>query len=211
MSLLTDCKVDKLLSFVKSDAWVYYISVDGADVNRIHVDGSVREKVVPTGGMRGEAARLFVRPCAVDGKWDLWAIDRGKDGKLFEKLLARDFANRAEPFRRWDGELDEKEPDSWGNFGISDFRPPQERDWKFSIGSWAAEGLHARNESEGKNFYVALETPFVQWNIRNVTVLQGNQIVFELGENQIVVMDLKTRQIGLLAFGRGPVVVFSKK
>ncbi len=211
LSLLVDCKVDRRLSFVKSDAWVYYISVDGADVNRVHIDGSVREKVVSAGGIHGESARLFVRPSKTSDKWDLGVVDRQPDRVLFEKMLIVDFADHAEPFRRWDGELYEREPDSWGNIGISDFRPAEERGWKVSGGFWAIEGLHAKNEEEGKDFYAALETPFIQWVIRNITVLPGDQVVFSLGSSQIVVMDLKTRKIGLLAFGYGPVVIFNER
>ncbi|MFH1692393.1 MAG: hypothetical protein ABIC68_07540 [Candidatus Omnitrophota bacterium] len=211
ISLLTDCKIDKTLSFVKSGAWVYYIAGDNCSVNKIRVDGSAMEMVTRLDGKSGEAARLFVRPSETRGQWDLGVVDRTPDRVLFEKILLRDFTDTAEPFRHWDGELYEKEPDSWGNVGISDFRLLDGRDWKFSVGFWAAEGLHARSDSEGKNIYVALETPFAQWIIRNVSVLPGNQAVFELGKNQIVVLDLETRKIGLLAFGKGPVVVFNAK
>jgi hypothetical protein len=43
------------------------------------------------------------------------------------------------------------------------------------------------------------------WFSRCATVLPGSLVVYQLGE-QIVVLDLERRQLGLLAKGRSPVV-----
>lgn len=216
LTLITDCRIEKSLSFVKSNPWVYYLSIDNHDLKRIRLDGSVVQKVKEIEGISNVSARLFVKSSEAGDRWDLWAVDRQADGELTEMLLIRgiggkDIAGEVEPFRGWNGSLAEKERDTWSNMGIADFRALEDRDWKVNVGVWAAQGLHARSEKEAKDFYVAMETPFVQWIIRNVTILPQDQFVFSLGTNQIVVMDLKTRKIGLLAFGHGPVVVFDKK
>jgi hypothetical protein len=68
------------------------------------------------------------------------------------------------------------------------------------------EGLQAWNKKTNEKLNAALETPFVIWPSRNATVLPGDQVVYQLGD-QIVVLDLRTRRIGLVARGRGPVVI----
>jgi hypothetical protein len=44
-----------------------------------------------------------------------------------------------------------------------------------------------------------------------VTILPGEQVVFELNNNQIVLFDLNTKQIGLITRGFAPTVVIEDK
>ena len=113
------------------------------------------------------------------------------------------------PLTRWDGEVIEDQPDSWFNLGVADYRQPDKRQWKARTGFWAIEGLHAENEKDGKKFYIALETPFVQWYMRSVTILPGDQVVFQMGD-QIVLLDLESHKMGLVTKGRWPVVSFDE-
>lgn len=50
-----------------------------------------------------------------------------------------------------------------------------------------------------------MECPFVIWYSRNAVTLPHGQVVYQAGE-QIVLLDLATRRIALLAIGQGPVV-----
>lgn len=47
--------------------------------------------------------------------------------------------------------------------------------------------------------------PFLAWIARNATILPSDQVVYQLG-NQIVILDLSTRKLAFLALGQGPVV-----
>ena len=60
-------------------------------------------------------------------------------------------------------------------------------------------------------YTLAFETPFEQWVCRNATVLPGNQVVFQLGQDrtdaQVVILDMEHRNLACLAIGQGPAVV----
>ncbi|MCX6826393.1 MAG: hypothetical protein NTV06_03865 [candidate division Zixibacteria bacterium] len=72
------------------------------------------------------------------------------------------------------------------------------------------EGLTGKNKNTGKSLWVALETPFLVWWMGKITILPEDQVICQLGDNQIVLVDLNTSQIGLITFGKGPVVVLEE-
>jgi len=55
----------------------------------------------------------------------------------------------------------------------------------------------------------ALETPFLMWSITKATVLPGDQVICQVG-NQIAAVDLNKSRIGLITFGSSPVVILEK-
>jgi len=83
----------------------------------------------------------------------------------------------------------------------------QTNEWRYTVGFWAAEGIAAEQIATGKWEHYAFETPFGSWPIRNATQISENQIVFQLGDDQICIMDRARKQIARVANGRGPVVV----
>ncbi|HDS85061.1 MAG TPA: hypothetical protein ENN97_07710 [Phycisphaerales bacterium] len=89
---------------------------------------------------------------------------------------------------------------------VTDYRPSEERHWNIEAGFWEMEGLAMRNREGGKWVNIALETPFVQWLVRHVTVLPGDEIIFQFGE-QICIFDRESRKLALLAHGSSPVVI----
>jgi len=52
----------------------------------------------------------------------------------------------------------------------------------------------------------SIDTPFVQWLIRNGTHIAGDYGVFQLGKDQICILDPEKKRIALIARGFGPVV-----
>ena len=54
-----------------------------------------------------------------------------------------------------------------------------------------------------------METPFVYWPISHATHLAGDWLVFQLGQDQICLLHVDTRQMALIARGKDPVVVGS--
>ncbi len=97
-------------------------------------------------------------------------------------------------------------PDEHG-MQATDYRPSEERYWDINAGFWEMEGLAMRNRERGKWVNIALETPFVQWLARHVTVLPGDEIIFQFGA-QICIFDRQSRKLALLAQGSSPVVIF---
>lgn len=75
--------------------------------------------------------------------------------------------------------------------------------WEFSCGWYAAEGLYGKRTDTGEKLSLAFDTPFLAWPIRNITQLPDDKVLFQLGENQICVFDLKAKQVALVAKGRG--------
>jgi hypothetical protein len=46
----------------------------------------------------------------------------------------------------------------------------------------------------------------VQWTIRNAVQIDGDRLVFQLGRDQICLLDPETQRIALIARGFGPLV-----
>jgi len=98
--------------------------------------------------------------------------------------------------------------DTWFNFGTALRLGSQGEDrWTFRTGFWAVEGMRARKEKTGETFRFSWETPFSQWIVRNAIQLPDDHVIFQLGEDQVCVLEPDTKRIALLARGRGPVVV----
>jgi hypothetical protein len=137
-------------------------------------------------------------------------------------LLAILFRKRAAPcigvmiaanyFSAWIGGslLTPKLSDSLGlafNIGdVSRLGTAGKSGWRFWSGFWALEGLNGENAKDGRRLHLSLETPFLEWYIRNATQLPGDQVVFQLGRDQICILDPDAKKIALLARGWGPIV-----
>jgi hypothetical protein len=83
--------------------------------------------------------------------------------------------------------------------------PGDKSGWVFWFG-WMAGRLDGDNEKEGRHVHVSLETPFVTWPVYCPTQLPNGQVIFQLGENQICILDPNEQKIALLAKGRSPAV-----
>ncbi len=83
-------------------------------------------------------------------------------------------------------------------------------DWNFRTGFWPVEGLRGKNSKTGEVIWASLETPFVSWIARAATQLPGDYVVFQLGPDQICMLEISTKKIALLSRGYGPVVILKK-
>ncbi len=200
-SLMTNVKVDKSLSFLKTrNAWVYFISSEDRALYKIRVNGTAKQKVKEA-RLTNKYEVLFA--CSKDGKANLgayWA-ENGRWSKpiiLLGNLLGATAVSE-----------DCGESDRWHNDEVIDFRSPNVRDWSVNTGSWAIVGLNGENKKTGKSLHIALETPFLMWPISKATVLPEDQVICQVG-NQIVLFDLNTRRIGLITFGNSPVVILEE-
>jgi hypothetical protein len=203
-SLFTRMDIDRsVVAKSKDPVMIFFISPKDGDVYRIGLNGSGLEKVCVFGG-KDKVARLFLRKAEDSAMWDLWIRpDRSKSSDTMLVSGLTSGAAEPNPFRE-DNEY------TWFNFGAAaDMRAEDKRSWNVRTGFWAFEGLSARNEETRKGFTVALETPFLEWYARNATVLPSDKVVYQLGD-QIVLLDMNTRKIGLVTIGRGPVVVLDK-
>jgi hypothetical protein len=81
--------------------------------------------------------------------------------------------------------------------------------WEFRFG-WMAGGLYGNNARDGRLLNVRLETPFLKWPVQYPTQLPNGQVVFQLGTDQICVLDPNERKIALLVKGCSPVVTLKE-
>ena len=203
ITLITKTTVDKPTSFIKvKDAWVYFISTTDGDIYKVNADGNNKQEAKKA-GIANPYVTLFVSNN--NGKVNLnayWWEGEGRNFKNITKLLLEDIP----------GETAVAENSStiglWEK--VVDFRLPSERGWDIETSIEGVQGLKGENKTTGKSFWIALGTPFLSWPILKASILPGDQVICQLGDNQIVLIDLNTRHIGLITFGRGPVVVLEK-
>lgn len=208
ISMVTVPELRHDLAFVKSpDALVYFIAPSDGAIWRVRLDGSQRERVLDA-GLTDSAARLFVRPSENTNRLDLWCVPGYRETP---HLLLKSLASHAVPLPR-----DEygSEPDSSMNFDLwqklytgRDLRPPEDRAWTCEASNWAGEGLGV-NHGQERAYSLAMETPISRyggWEVRNDIIMPGDQVIFQAAD-QILVLDMPSRQLGFLTMGRGPVV-----
>ena len=202
ITLYTETRLDRSLSFVRQpNAWVYYLAPAG-DVYRIRMDGRDRQRVLDHSKV-GPDARLTARNAA-PGRWDLWLTAHPQQGtatRLFQGLPGRVGVDEAgkeqEPHEEFGNGMNAWEP--------LELRVPGAEEWDAWLGFWASQGVQLTHRNSGRETVLAMETPWLAWEPRNATMLPGDQLLFQL-DDQIVVLDLPTRKLGLLVRGSGPVV-----
>lgn len=182
---------------------LYYISRGGDVIER--AIGSSDSRVIASLGIVGPRGRLWVRS-RKDGGFDLMAaVENPATGeKRFETVRER-FAQVAGVTEIETRFSDQPESMLWRSFGDAARLGPESR-WRISTGFWSAAGISGRNSASEEYFRLSLETQFVSWPAGCATHLKGDLVVFQLGDDQVCLLDPFRRRIALLARGQGPVV-----
>jgi hypothetical protein len=179
--------------------WIYYIGLDDGDIYRIRPDGSQRTPVITT-QVKDPAPRLCAAPNADGTTFDLcvqpfWRFAPGRP------VLCSFAGVDTVPEDQWEA-VSEKGGDTYEPFAV-DLRPTAQRTGTVRAGSWPAVGLVIDDYRQ----HLGLETPVIHtWQSRIATILPGDQVVYELGD-QIVLLDLKSMRLALIPLGRGPLAV----
>jgi|GEM_PF-219004 hypothetical protein len=82
--------------------------------------------------------------------------------------------------------------------------------WKFRSRFWPGDGLTGENSKTGAHIRFAIETPFIEWEVRHAILLPSNHVLFQLGKRQICILEPDTRKVAVLCFGRGAVAVLER-
>ncbi len=194
--------------------WVYYIDDATDRLARVRTDGGEREV------LDRPLPAHAVAESRVD--WFSGGFLAGRDEGDGTFTLR---SNPGDPTRTTLGELDTVYGPAPGSGAAStrvlgpawDDWIPETFRWSFSLrepavrrkvqtGFWPLEGLSVE-EGETMLAWVAWETPFEAWTARSATELEDGFVVYQLGKDQIALLDPVNRTIGLLARGRCPVVV----
>jgi hypothetical protein len=206
-SLLTRVSVVDVRSLVPSQDYdLYFITPDGKRVvkNRL---GDTRQETVIEVSAPTRNDRLFAQKDAQE-KYDLGLHLQHYPDPESDKIIVRDFAARASLDCNIENGFTSP-PDTWQNHGPASSLTDCSN-WKYRTGFWPVQGIHGDNTKDGSRIHFSLETIFFQWAARNATHLQGDSVVFQLGDHQICIMHPPTHRIALVALGKGPVVATPK-
>jgi hypothetical protein len=183
---------------------LYFVSPSSRDVCRLDFDTKEETTLCRLPG--DSWPDLYVAQSKADAnRVDLLAMSGGDDSTPF---LLREFARDGPPPRAkrpmrgqpQEGARSNKEPD--------EFVPPDiKTDWEFYRSRyhspWGA--LEGNNVKDGRQIWLILEIPPLTWSAHLIATLPDGHVLFQLGENQICVLDPEKRTVALLAKGRGAV------
>jgi hypothetical protein len=188
-----------------ADIDVYYLARPAGDLVQINLQRELPTVLANPAAINAND-RLFVRP-GPDKTFDLW-LTRSPHQYAWSKnpgeKLISEFARRA-AIEVSIAEVPESKPrNTFWNFGdIPSLVFGTESE--YSVISNGALVQSRKNSNRGKSYF-ALETLLVTWMIRNVTEVNRDLLVLQLGRDQICLLQPSTRRIALLARGWGPVV-----
>jgi hypothetical protein len=185
---------------------VYFISETDGDVYVRNISGTISQRIFELHSTN-ENDRLLVKTSSThSNSWNLFArleTDDDRNPKLvkvkegFATTAVLDCRASEEPHR---------DEGTWFNFGrVAQLGDAEKSNWTFDSGFWPIEGLRGTNGFTHDHVFFSYETPFGQWAVRNATELPNETVIFQLGENQICILDPTSKKVALFAHGRGPV------
>jgi hypothetical protein len=200
-SLYTDLAVvqPSEISFPKS-AMLYYVGENNRDVYAKSFSQEDTRKVFLLTPSENSDLLYLRESRAAPGRWDLIAGLEPKvdppDPQPSDSVVSAGLAcTVAEPPRAG----------LWPGGEVPRFHDVDKSGWQFQFG-WMAGSLDGWNAKDGRKLDVSLDTPFLKWSVQYPTQLPSGQVVFQLGGNQICILDPNERKIALLANGRSPVI-----
>ena len=213
MSLYTSGHiVDPRALNLPKDVVIWFINPDDGAVHRRTLGQPAATKVFDLASTNRND-RILVQPSASGvGRWDVAArLETGSSrNPAFVSIATNlDLMVAADPSQ--DGASASPAPNTWFNFGrVPVLGGATNGHWSYSTDFWAAGGLRVRNDASKSSARFAFETPFASWYFRNAVQLPNDQVIFQLGHDQICAFDPTTRSFAFLFRGRGPTVVIEK-
>lgn len=213
LDMVREVQIDQtIVAFMATQGTVYFISLDDMTLRSVALSGVGEKKVMdlPRKDKDGKELdwgyhrrRLTFYPSAKQNAWDLWIKDDSPDhnfGKPSEHPnsndipLIKDLAGRA---------ATPKETTSFARYAPADLRGDQASENHILVDTY---GPMSCITGLGREMSFFVETPFMRWDGGSPTLLPGSKIVLEF-DGQILLYDLQTKKIGLIANGRQPVVI----
>jgi hypothetical protein len=220
-SLLTKVRQEPSLSFAANPkAWVYFIAPDNRRISRIRLNGTGNETVSVLSNTTDDGSSapiedppdapfvnsgLCLLPSSQTNYWDLyhWVEDPESETLLLTAFAKQETPLRNIPSNRYGD--DQHIPDPFELPQLCEYLVTSS--WEVRVGFWPIEGLIATKGKTKKQ--LALELPFLKWYSRSPSVLPGDQVVYQLGD-QIVLLDLNQDLIGVITRGHSPVIVLEE-
>jgi hypothetical protein len=185
---------------------LYYISSDGKAVYRSDLAGIEQKRIKEVDAPERDDC-LVLDDSGDLWLYSLWRRDGLEPAEASNMELIVEGASLHTP--KLEGVPDLKPSETRWSFG----RVPKldiESVWEYETGFWPAEGIRGNSDRPNSAFLYAMEMPVAWWYVRNATHIEGDYVVFQLGYDQICILQPQDKKIALIARGRGPVVAKDK-
>ncbi|MFC1600887.1 hypothetical protein ACFL34_00880 [Candidatus Sumerlaeota bacterium] len=202
--LLTSFTLSPPGSFASSPAaLVYYVAQDRKTVKRCRLDGTGAEPVATLQQDFQHGQHLFCHRSDDSTSWDLYCYTSSY-AHTPPYQVTRDIAVYA--IDNYPESVSHAAGLRWPR---PDYRKADERDWEIYAGQVRFSAHRATDKQSAADVRLSHHTPFAAWDMHPPTPLPDDQVVFQWGD-QICLLDLNTRELGLIARGLSPVVVFDR-
>ena len=213
-SILTQLEAVETIQIESLDEFtLYYISEDGKNLIKSDISGNDFESVVDFKDSHNNCG-MFVTSES-EGQFEIRTLDYSNhDKKKPAPVILRGKGSIAIKEDR----ITSSFPDDVVSPYSSEYSqvyfdevPSFDKDSPLScnLGFWPGGGIYGHVGSKDK-FRFSLETPYVTWSIRNATQINDELVLFQLGVNQICLLNISSKKITLIVHGKGPVVVKNK-
>ena len=183
---------------------VYFMSVKEDAVCRINLNGTARTHVCQLDPQRWQG--LFFRKGGDGQGWDLCRSYSLPEGGEQQVALLTNLPVRAAGWR-YHGEGPEEAGPYRSGSQVCELRAEPDPRWTVT---GAKDVLYLRDNRSQQYEFIGFGTPFLIWYATQPTMLPGDLVVCQFGD-QILLIDLQRRRVGLLAMGHSPVVGILKQ
>lgn len=172
---------------------LYFISADGKQVLKSNLAGTEQEPVCDINGDHRDS-QLFAK-LDENGKYDLWLQLTAERLNDTNKIVLPDFSDQAVPVTQ-----------ARRIGSVPSIASPS--DWQYHL-DWTG-GISGKSCSTGSSIHLSLETPFISWTVRNATQIENDCVVFQLGADQICLLNPAEKKVALIARGKSPIATRPK-
>ena len=83
--------------------------------------------------------------------------------------------------------------------------------WHFSWGHWPTVGLYGNDSKTGQRIQLAFGNPIIRWPMWRAIHLPEDMVLFQLGWDQLCLLDVERKRVSLWDRGHGPVALESER
>lgn len=177
---------------VPENVSVYYIGHRDGHVYKRTLSGGGPELVLALGSQSKED-RVFIRPNQSDtNRWDVVArVEGEKDREAeFIPVLTNCMVEAAVDSRSLWTDPPTYEGTWWVFGDVPKIAEATNSNWDIWTGFWPTEGMRVGKKATSEFERFAYETPFGSWPVRNAVHLPSDVVLFQLGTDQICLLDL---------------------
>lgn len=176
---------------------VFYIASSDGDVYRLsHTNSPTR--VCALNATNVSEFLMFQESRQDTNLWDLVAVmDRRRRDEETIPILSNALRNPSPEVWRTQ--------QYWGWGTAPKIGTATNSQWHFAWSHWNDLGMWGGNDKTGERISVAFGTPVMGWPVWRAIHLPSDEVLFQLGNDQLCLLDTKGRRVAMIARGHGPV------